>query len=533
MQGPDRISKLETAVREDLLKKSERTKDQMTSTGDLGQLNSSQEQTERNTRDIAKSAEEIQGGSDPAALLTKAASKMERAIVHLREKKLTDAYEPPQVEALATLDEAKKLIDEQKRKVDEQLAQQQKEAIRLVYVKIKEDQEKLNAEDHHHRQSPQGRRRRRLRTHASGSPRATPRRTGQALRSHQRARRTPRRPRFHRLCLGQQGHRWLDESGQRRSRQADHRRTHAAEQVRIVEQLDAMIKSLTTKPLDRKFEARGGGGGQCKPGMPSKPNCAFSASSNSPSIRAPRPSTHCLRKTRKSSSPSAVAQGELRDLLDKMFRKASNGQFKLGAEPDNRDQLPEEAGVEKVENQELDKELLDDNKATEKVAKDFELVGDRMARVRQRLALNTDPGKVTQTIEDRIDKNLIDLIEMARAQQAQGKPNPNQKQAQKPGQPKPGEPKPTNEQANGKGQSKPNRGNSPAGQSNAPGGANLPAVSNEDIAQKMAEWGGITKRQRDAIMEGAGETVVENTRNWSTTITRPSPPRDRAEVSLR
>ena len=25
----------------------------------------------------------------------------------------------------------------------------------------------------------------------------------------------------------------------------------------------------------------------------------------------------------------------------------------------------------------------------------------------------------------------------------------------------------------------------------------------------MAEWGGVTKRQRDAILEGAGENVIE------------------------
>src|SRR5205085_2647035 len=34
-----------------------------------------------------------------------------------------------------------------------------------------------------------------------------------------------------------------------------------AEQTRIVEQLDAMIRNLAIKPPEKKFEARGGGGG--------------------------------------------------------------------------------------------------------------------------------------------------------------------------------------------------------------------------------------------------------------------------------
>ena len=42
-----------------------------------------------------------------------------------------------------------------------------------------------------------------------------------------------------------------------------------------------------------------------------------------------------------------------------MVPSISGGQMNLGPEPDNRDQLPEEANVEQVENQELDKDLLE------------------------------------------------------------------------------------------------------------------------------------------------------------------------------
>ena len=71
---------------------------------------------------------------------------MERAIVSLRDRRLPEAYDPPQVEALAALEQAKKIVDEQKAKVDEQIADKEKEAIRQKYVRIKDEQEKLNDE---------------------------------------------------------------------------------------------------------------------------------------------------------------------------------------------------------------------------------------------------------------------------------------------------------------------------------------------------------------------------------------------------
>ena len=60
----------------------------------------------------------------------------------------------------------------------------------------------------------------------------------------------------------------------------------------------------------------------------------------------------------------------------------------------------------------------------QKNEKKVNLVGDRMARVRQRLALNDDPGKTTQIIEDRIVTDLDILIDQARRQQAQTRNTP-------------------------------------------------------------------------------------------------------------
>ena len=89
-----------------------------------------QEQTERNTRGVSKSAEALPDGSAIVADLNRAADRMGRAISALREDAGTDqqhlaaAYDPPQVEALAALEQAKDLIDQQAAKANQALDQQ-------------------------------------------------------------------------------------------------------------------------------------------------------------------------------------------------------------------------------------------------------------------------------------------------------------------------------------------------------------------------------------------------------------------------
>src|SRR5688572_10948842 len=120
-QGPERMAKMDATVLSELMTKAERDKGALPPVPKIEQLSPAQEQTERNTRDIAKTAEAVPNGAEPAAHLTRAAGRMERAIISLRDRKLPDAYEPPQVEALAALEAAKKIVDEQKQKVDEQI----------------------------------------------------------------------------------------------------------------------------------------------------------------------------------------------------------------------------------------------------------------------------------------------------------------------------------------------------------------------------------------------------------------------------
>ena len=52
-------------------------------------------------------------------------------------------------------------------------------------------------------------------------------------------------------------------------------------------------------------------------------------------------------------------------------------------------------------------------------------------------------------------------------------------------------------------------GTSPAQNSNNGGPGAQQADVSSDIHQKMTEWGGITPRQRQAVIEGAGEQVLD------------------------
>lgn len=198
-------------------------------------------------------------------------------------------------------------------------------------------------------------------------------------------------------------------------------------------------------------------------------------------------------------------QGEMRDLLDKMIQKATQGKLKLGPEPDNKDQLPEEAKKDDVEDQEFEKQLLQDKVSDDQTTNSVKLTGDRMARSRQRLALNNDPGKVTQEIQKRIQIDLDNLIKLAQQQQAQmkpGKPKPGDKSKQ-PGQ---GQPQPGPQQVAKNGQHQEN-GKTPAQQSTFAQGGPPQVDISQDIKEMMKQWGQLHPRDRDAVLEGASEKV--------------------------
>jgi hypothetical protein len=510
LQGGDRLNKLDPKVLADLTMRADRARDAAPSA--LPQLTAGQEQTERNSRDIARTTEELPNGAGPAALLTSAASKMERAIVFLRDQKLDPAYDPWQADALDALVNAKKIVDEQKRKADEKREQQQKDAIRVAYEKIKADQVVLNTETARLNAAPKN---------PDGAlNRVDAVRLGQLPGEQGKIADRTKALDEDLSALGSIVYTWANKDivasmveVKGDLAKPDTGRTTQLREARVVAQLDAMIKNLAVKPLDKKFEQRdsggGGGGGDGAPPLPPEAELRL--------LRALQDSVNSGTKElagQPEKDKAAIAQlgnrqGELRNLLDQVFQKSSRGQVKLGPEPDNRDQLPEEAKKEDVENQELDQQLLGENPTADEQQKEVGLIGDRMARSRQRLAINADPGAVTQEIQRRITIDLDALVEAARKQQSQGEGGgkPQQQQVAQQ-QPKPQQGR-QNQPANQNAQAQPQPGQSPAQSSNVPGAADNTADLSQDIKERMTEWGGVTKRQRDAIIEGAGETVIQ------------------------
>jgi hypothetical protein len=107
---------------------------------------------------------------------------------------------------------------------------------------------------------------------------------------------------------------------------------------------------------------------------------------------------------------------------------------------------------------------------------------------------------------------MDDLIAQARAQQQQmansGQPRPGQPRPQ----PRPGEQAQAQNQGQ-PGQPRPNNGQKPAEQSGAPGEAAPQTDLSQEIAQSEAEWGRLSPRARDAVIEGASETPIGKYRN--------------------
>lgn len=511
LQGPDRINQIGTKRIGELAQKAGRDPAQPPPAPSLPQLTAAQEQTARNTRDIGKTLEDAPDGARPAAHLIRAAGKMERAIVALREKNPAAAYDPSQVEALASLEEARRIVDEQKAAVDQKLDQQQKEAVRQAYEKIKLEQETLNQET----------------TRIDQSPRlddGTFRREDAVRLGQLPGRQGQLADRVNKLeedlaAVGSIVYIWANKDIAKSMTQVKDQLAKPAtgeptqaQQARIIEQLDAMIRNLSIEPAQSKFANRnaGGGGsgsgqGNGAPPLPPEVELRLLKELQLAVNRNTKAIDNLPEKDNAQLLELGNRQGELRNLLDQLLQKSSKGRIKLGPEPDNKDQLPEEANTEAVENQELENSLLNDEPTADQIEKDVNRIGDRMARSRQRLAINSDPGKTTQIIQDRIIINLDELIQMARNQQTKSSNGGNSK-PQVAEQPKPQPGDPDNQQT---GQSQPNHAQTPANSSTVTPGQTPNADPTTDIHQNMAEWGGLTPRQRQAVIEGSSETVIQ------------------------
>ena len=489
---------------------------------DAAAVTTGQAQTERNARDIGKSTEEVPGLSDAAGRLTRAAGRMERAVVELRAKNLPGAYDPPQVEALDALVQAQKAVDQKQAEVDKQVADQQKDAIRERYVKIKTDQEALNKKvaDIDSRRDKDGNLARADALQANRTP---------GEQGDLADRITAMDGDL--ASLGSVVYVWAnkDLSGRMKSvkEELGKRETGKpvqAEQREVVAQLNVMIDRLKAEEKKKDFEEKNGGGGSGGGGAggPKMPT-AIELQLMQDLQKQLNTQTAAAAKVQPADADETLRlgkrQGELRDLLDQLLKQVSQGKSGLGPEPDNRDLLPEEADAAAVEKK-LDKDALvgdligdaGDAKPGDKTEKQLDKVGDRMARSRQRLALNKDAGRVTQTIQERIVIGLDALIAKAKQQEAQqSQSKPGSGKGQGPPKPQLAKGKPQNEGQNKPGQPAPEPGKQ-AAQDSGQGPAGQQANLGQDIRSRAADWGATTPRVRDAIIEGQGEDVVETYR---------------------
>jgi hypothetical protein len=139
-----------------------------------------------------------------------------------------------------------------------------------------------------------------------------------------------------------------------------------------------------------------------------------------------------------------------------------------------------------------------------------------MSRSRDRLNVDTDPGPVTQAIQKRILQDLDLLIEQARNQDAQSAQQ--QQQASGNAQQQPGISPGQGARPNNQGDSgSPVQEDASAsdGASNsgiAQGKDAQPPAPSADIRQLAREWGALTPRQRQAIIDGTSDQPVEKYR---------------------
>jgi hypothetical protein len=504
--GPKRLGEVDSKEREDLIAMSGRDEKNLPAPPQVPQLSASQEQTERNARDVAKQAEALPDPA-PAAKITQAAGHMERAIVHLRNTKLTDAYDPPQVEALRALAEAKRQIDAALAKVQNQLEEKDAESIKQAYVKLLEEQKKIGVEipkiDGTARDGNGD-----LPRDVSVKLGQLPTSEGELITKAEEIGKKLKQ--LDSIVFDWANKDILKSMGDVKDNLAkpDTGKPTQVAEKHAEDQIQAMIDSLVQKMKEKRFDERGGGGGggSAKAKLPTEAELRLLKKNQLTIREGTEEADKAAKKDKEQLLSLGTRQGELRDLFGRLIEKATQGQSKLGPEPDPKDQLPEEAKKEDIDNQELEKALLNDKATDDMAEKGVKLTGDRMARSRIRLAINDDPGKVTQEIQKRIELDIDDLIKLAEQQQANAKSKPGKGQKNGPPQPQPdGQQK----LAQGKQPGQPNQGGQTAADKSSLAQAGDPNVDpNGNVKVKVEEWGPVTARERQAVQEGAHETVI-------------------------
>jgi len=486
-----------------LLELSQRPTDSLKDAPELRQLTASQQQTHLNTADLAASTSSIRGADEVAAILNKAAGRMERAMVLLRGEKVPDAYNPPQVEALAHLEAAFRKVEELRRKNEDQARKQQQEEVRKVLMDIRKDQAEVATDTQRLDKLLQAEQKRRADLLKLAQTATQQGQLSQRMTKAQADLSSLGSVVF--VSVAQDARADMD-AAQHELAQGSAGAPVQQKHLRILTRLDAMIRALKQdEPKPERFAERsssGGGGG----------------SGSSPRRLPPGAEIKLLRElqgmlnaeTRIADAAHASAQplnelGDrqkaIRGMLDEMLKKASGGKLSLGEEksdiklPEEDDQLADE----------LDQELLTGKADSEGDPQPvLDSLSQRMTRSRQRLADSHDPGKVTQKIQEKILKALDELASKSQQQQQ----SQSSSQGESAGTPKPGG------GADGEGTNQSSgRGSEAAKESKVSPGATPPDNPGGDIRQTAKEWGGLSARDRQAVIDSAGEDVVEKYRS--------------------
>ena len=488
-----------------------------------------QAQTERNTRSVVAVVQALPEGADPAQDLTRAAQRMARAVSYLQDQKLTDAYQPPQVEAFAALLSVKDALDKQTAQAQQSLQNQRKETLRQQFVAIRDQQVKINEQTKAIDATPRT---------ADGQLGHTAR-ANVGIASDQQTELSKKVTKLNDdlTSIGSVAYVYANTDIAAKMTQAgtalgklDPGAVTQKAQGRAVEELDDMIKNLTMRPRQSNFsnprqgqQQQAGGGQQGQPRPPRLPPEA--------ELRLIQDMQKMLNADTKDADAAAAKdksvvldlgkkQADLRNLLDNLLKQASDGQASLGPEPENKASLPEEANSEDLDLQELKDAALNAKPDAQGIQDDTSMVGIRMSRANQRLALDIDPGKTTQKIQERIVIEMDSLANMAQQQQTQAQQGQQRGQRSRPGQgQQAGQQQgnqPGNDQANGQrqGENQP----SPNGRGRQSGGNTAGLQQDADINAQVAEmqqsWGKLSPRQRAAVMEGATDQTLQKFKDF-------------------
>ena len=492
------------------------TKSQRKESGPLANLTgltASQQQTHRNASDLSVDLDKVKGADQAALHLNKAAGRMERSIVLLKASNLKEALLPPQMDALAELELTLQQVAELKRKAQDQAKQKKQDELRQAYELVKAQEVQMRDVT------------KLLDTALSAGQRkrSDTVRLAQLAADQLKLQEKVRSLGEELAKLGSTVFNRANDSVARDmgsvSDQLSKDKTGKGTQLQqgmIISKIDAIIRGLKPETPDPSKYANRSGSGSGQGGKKQRklPPAAelqllkdFQQLVNSGTQNTATTENDLLAELSRQ-------QAGIRTTLDELIKNATQGEVTMPDEKQSREPVAEESNDPgKTEADDFDRQLLGDgtpDPAKPDAAKsdqlnDVKLTGRRMTRSQVRLGEDQDPGKVTQVVQQKIVDALDRFIDEAKKSQQQqqassqseseqeGKPDPNSKP--KPGDPSPGKP----------------GGQTAAAKSQISPGGNPPSPTG-DIRETAKDWGGISQRDRQAIIESAGENIIEKYR---------------------